>query len=120
MTLDRSLTFRRHLESLRKKLTARVALMRKLVGSGWGAGAGVLRTTALALVYSTGEYCAPVWCRSSHTSLIDTAINEALRIVTRCLRTTPVDYLPILTGIQPTDLHRERMGPFCWWNRSPW
>ena len=34
--LDRSLTFRHHLETLRKKLTTRVALMRRLAGSGWG------------------------------------------------------------------------------------
>ena len=36
-TLDRSLTYRRHLESLRKKLTLRVALLRRLAGSGCGA-----------------------------------------------------------------------------------
>jgi len=39
VTLDRSLTYRRHLELLRKKLTSRVALLRQLAGSGWGAGA---------------------------------------------------------------------------------
>jgi len=37
VTSDRSLTYRRHLESLRKKLTSRVALLRRLAGSGWGA-----------------------------------------------------------------------------------
>ena len=42
VTLDRSLTYRRHLESLCKKLTPRVALLRRLVGSGWGAGATTL------------------------------------------------------------------------------
>ena len=58
--LNRSLTFRYHLEALRKKLTTCVALMRRLAGSGWGAGAKTLRTAALSLVYSTAEYCAPV------------------------------------------------------------
>ena len=104
--LDRSLTFRHHLETLRKKLTMRVALMRRLAGSGWGAGAKTLRTTALSLVYSTAEYCAPVWCRSAHTRLIDSVLNDALRIVTGCLRPTPTDYLPVLTGIQPAELRR--------------
>ena len=32
--LDRSLTFRYHLEALRKKLSTRVALLRQLAGSG--------------------------------------------------------------------------------------
>ena len=48
--LDRSLTFRHHLEALRKKLTTRVALLRRLAGSGWGTGAKTLRTAALSLV----------------------------------------------------------------------
>ena len=42
VALDRSLTYRRNLESLRNKLTSRVALLRRLAGSGWGAGATTL------------------------------------------------------------------------------
>ena len=80
--------------------------MRRLAGSGWGAGAKTLRTTALSLVYSTAEYCAPVWCRSAHIRLIDSVLNDALRIVTGCLRPTPTDYLPVLAGIQPAELRR--------------
>ena len=104
--LDRSLTFRHHLEALRKKLSTRVTLLRRLAGSEWGAGAKTLRTAALSLVYSTAEYCAPVWCRSAHTRLIDSVLNDALRIVTGCLRPTPTDYLPILADIQPPELRR--------------
>jgi len=36
VTLNRSLTYRRLLELLRKKLTSRVALLMRLAGSGWG------------------------------------------------------------------------------------
>ena len=100
VTLDMSFTYRRHLESLRKKLTSRVALLKRLAGSGWGAGEPTLRTATLTLVHSTAEYCALVLSRSSHTRLI----NDALRIVTRCLRPTPADNLPILAGIQPAEL----------------
>ena len=80
--------------------------MRRLVGSGWGAGAKILRIANLSLVYSTAEYCAPVWCRSAHTRLIDSVLNDALRIVTGCLRPTPTDHLPVLSGIQPAELRR--------------
>jgi len=88
VTLDRLVTCRRHLESLRKKLTSRVALLRRLAGSGWGAGATKLRTATLALVQSTTDYCAPVWCRSAYTRFVDPTINDTLRIVTGCLRPT--------------------------------
>ena len=60
----------------------------------------------MPLVYSTAEYCAPVWCRSAHTCLIDNVLNDALRIVTGCLRPTPTDHLPVLSGIQPGELRR--------------
>jgi len=64
----------------------------------------MLRTAILALVHSTAEYCARVWCRSAHTRLIDPTINDALQIVTGYLCPTPVDNLPILAGIQPAEL----------------
>ena len=104
--LDRSLTFRHHLVALRKKLSSRVTLLRQLVGSGWGAGAKTLRIATLSLFYSTSEYCAPVWCRSAHIRLIHIVLNDALRIVTGCLRPTPTDHLPILSAIQPAELCR--------------
>ena len=104
--LDRSLTFRHHLVALRKKLSSRVTLLRRLVGSGWGTGAKTLRIATLSLVYSIAEYCAPVWCCSAHTRLIDNVLNDALRIVTGCLRPTPTDHLPVLSGIQPAELCR--------------
>ena len=91
---------------MRKKLSLRVTLLRRLVGSGWGAGAKTLRIATLSLVHSTAEYCAPVWCRSAHTRLIDSVLNDALRIVTGCLRPTPTDHLPVLPGIQPAELRR--------------
>ena len=60
----------------------------------------------MSRVYSIAEYCAPVWCRSAHTRLIDSVLNDVLRIVTRILRPTPTDHLPVLSGIQPAELRR--------------
>ena len=76
------------------------------MGSGWGAGAKTLRIATLSLVYSTAEYCTPVWCRSAHTRIIDSVLNDTLRIVTGCLRPTPTDHLHVLSGIQPAELRR--------------
>ena len=104
--LDRSLTYRWHLESLRKKLTSRIALLKRLAGSGWGAGATTLRISTLTLVHLIAEYCPPVWYHSAHTRLINPVINDALQFVTGCLRPTPADNLLTLAGIQPAELHR--------------
>ena len=76
------------------------------MGSGWGAGAKTLCIATLSLVYSAAEYYTPVWCRSAHTRIIDSVLNDALRIVTGCLRPTPTDHLHVLSGIQPAELRR--------------
>ena len=104
--LDRSLTFRHHLVALRKKLSSLVTLLRRLVGSGWGTDAKTLCIATLSLVHSIAEYCAPVWCCNAHTHLINSVLNDALHIVTGCLRPTPMDHLPVLSGIQPAELRR--------------
>ena len=91
---------------MHKNLSLRVTLLRQLVGSGCGAGAKTLRIATLSLVYSTVQYCAPVWCRSAHTCLIDSVLNDALRIVIGCLHPTPTDHLLALSGIQPAELRR--------------
>ena len=106
--LNKALTFRRHLQSLHKKLTTRVGLLRRFARSTWGAGATTLSTATLALVHFAAEYCLPVWCRSAHTRLINKLINNALRIVTGCLRPTPIDNLFVLAGIDPTELRRKQ------------
>ena len=72
--LDRSLIFRHHLEALRKKLSTRIAPLRRLLEFEWGAGAKTFRISALSLVNSTAEYCAPVCCHSTHTCLIDSIL----------------------------------------------
>ena len=63
--------------------------------------------TALCLVYSTSEYCALVRHRSAQTRLIDSSLNDVMRIVNGCLRPTPMDYLPILEDIQPSKLRQQ-------------
>ena len=72
--------------------------------SGWGAGATTLRVATLALVHSTAEYCAPVWCRSAHTRLIDPTIHQWR--LSNCDR-MPASY----TSGQPSNPRRH---PTCW------
>ena len=67
-----------------------------------------MRIATLALIHSAAEYCAPVWSRSAHTRLIDKPINDALRLVSGCLRSIPTDNLFVLSGITPTELCRKR------------
>ena len=86
--LDRTLSFKQHLDSVKAKTTARAALIRRLAGTTWGATTKTLRISTEALVFPTAEYCAPVWSRSPHVRKLDAALNTSLRTVSGCLRAT--------------------------------
>ena len=104
--LDRSLVPSSHLANAQKtKITRRSVEATSKVRMD--ANVKTLQIVDLSLVYSTCEYCAPVWCHSVHTRLIDSVLNDAMRIVTACLRATPTDYLPFLVCIQPAELRRQ-------------
>ena len=109
VTLDRSLTYKKHLESLRSKVNARNGLLRCLAGSSWGAYTSTLRTGALALVYSAAECGTPVWCCccSTHTKKLDIALNDTMRIITGCMRPMETTFMPVLAGITPPDMRHE-------------
>jgi len=108
INLDRSITYHQHLESLSKKLTSRVGILRQLVGSKWSSDAKTLCTATLALIHSAAEYCAPAWCCSKHIRLVDKPIHDALRLLAECLRPTPIflsrQVLPLLS-ITEKELH---------------
>jgi len=106
VTLDRSLTFRSHMMKTAAKVRIRNNLITKLAGSTWGARARTLRTAALALCFSVAEYCAPVWCRSTHTKLVDIQFNSVMRTISGSLTSTPVPWLSVLSNIAPASIRR--------------
>ena len=107
VTLDRTLSYKPHLSKTTSKLKTRNNLLSKVAGTTWGAGATTLRTSALALCYSVAEYCCPVWARSSHTRMIDSQLHSSMRLITGCLRSTPVPWLPVLANTAPPGLRRQ-------------
>ena len=107
VTLDRTLTFRNHIEKTCKKINARNSIIRKLAGTDWGASFHLLRTSTLALVYAPAEYCCAVWNGSRHTKKVDTALNTAMRTITGCVQFTPTSFLPVLSGIDSPNLRRQ-------------
>ena len=107
VTFDRSLSFHDHLKKTAAKISSRNNLLGKLAGSTWGASTSTLRISALALCFSVAEYCAPVWCRSARTNLIDSQLNSTMRLISGCVRSTFVPWLPVLSGIAPPHLRRE-------------
>ena len=107
MTLDRTLSFAKHAQNVKAKVASRNNLLGKLANSTWGADPKTLRTTAMALCYSSAEYASPVWARSCHAKKVDPELNNACRIVSGQLRPTQLPLLYRTTGIAPPSVRRE-------------
>lgn len=99
MTLDRTLSYKKHLEITKIKVRIRINLLQKLADTGWGSDGQSLRTAALALVCSKAEYCAPMWFNSAHTGKIDIQLNSAMRVITGSLKATPRPCALVLVNI---------------------
>ena len=106
VTLDRTLSYKQHIEKVKGKVRTRNNLLHKLANSSWGANTFTLRATALALCYSVAEYACPVWERLSHAKKVDASLNDSCRCITGCLRPTNVDSLHVLAGIAPPGVRR--------------
>ena len=98
---------KKHTEKIGQKLKARNSILKKLTGTTWGAHQTSLKTSALALCFSTTENCAPVWERSKHTKKIDTQLITTMRIVSGALKAIPTIWLPIMTAIVFPHLPRQ-------------
>lgn len=68
-----------------------------LIKSAWDAELHTLRVTSL-VCFSTGDFATLVWGRSTHTKVMDTALNETC-LITGCLKNTSVNKLYILSCI---------------------
>ena len=107
VTLDRTLFFKEHVAKLRRKVSTRTNILNNLANSSWGADPNILKQSVLVLCYSTAEYCAAVWERSSRASKIDVELNRACRTITDSLKATPLSALCKLSGICPLSICRE-------------
>ena len=74
--LDRSLSFKKHIEKTIGKVESRNAIIGKLATSYYGADPKTVQTAVVALWMSSAEYACPVWSRSAHVKKLDTTLNN--------------------------------------------
>lgn len=98
------MTHKANMEKVAKKVKTRNNVLQKLAGTNWGSNVETLRTTALALMFPTAEYCYPVWPRSFHVDKVDVQTNNTLRTVSGTLKSTPLPWHPVLANIDPLNI----------------
>ena len=98
---------KQHIQNTSIKVATRNNLLTKLATSKWGENPSTIKTTPLALSYSTAEYAAPVWTRSPHAENLDPGLNQVYRSVTGCLKPTNVKDLCVLSWIASPTIRRD-------------
>ena len=109
ITYDKRQTWKPHLQAAETKSKRKLALMRKLTGSTWGANEKTLKTVYQGSVRPHLEYGATAWSTAARTNLhsIDKVQNQALRIITGAMKSTPITAMEEVTGIQPLKTRRD-------------
>jgi len=109
VTFDKRLTWKQHIQDAEAKARRKMNIMRKLAGTHWGANEKILKTVYQGTVRPHLEYGSSSWMTAakSHQQTMDKVQNQALRIITGAMRSTPIDKMEQTTGIPPLNNRRE-------------
>ena len=99
--LDRKLTWSPHIRTMHSKGLGKMALMKKLAGTKWGANMKILTQVYTATVRPHMEYASSAWSSAAKTNLdqLTKTQNAGLRIITGGMKTTPISELERTTGL---------------------
>ena len=92
VTLDTCLMWKRHLEAVEAKATRKLAIMKKLTGSTWGAIFDILKQVYTGAARPVIEYASTTLDTASKTneSDLDRVQNMGLRIIFGTMRSIPI------------------------------
>ena len=109
VTLDTRLTWKPHLEAAEAKATRKLAIMKKLAGTAWGASSYILKQVYTGAVRPVVEYASTTWDTASKTnkSKLDRVQNMGLRIILGAMKSTPIQQMEKTADLQPLECRRE-------------
>ncbi|GFU64610.1 probable RNA-directed DNA polymerase from transposon X-element [Trichonephila clavipes] len=101
--LDNKLKWTKHAEIVVSKPRKRLSILKRLAGVKWGCNRDTLNTTYKTYIQPVLNYCTEVRISASENvrKLLDTFHNQALRIITGGVKTTPVLVMQLLCDLQP-------------------
>ena len=109
VTFDRRQTWKPHICNAETKARRKLALLRKLAGTQWGAAEAVLKNVYIGTIRPHLNYgsttCSSASKTSNHT--LDKVQNQALRLITGSMRSTPIKIMEEITAIQPLSKRRD-------------
>ena len=109
MILDRKLSWRPHILSLKGEAMRSLNVLRTVSRINFGPDRKTLLRLYWAVCKSKLEYCSQLYSSAGSTVLkeLDTVQNEALRICTGAFRSSPATSLQVEAGVPPLNLQRD-------------
>ena len=109
VTYDRRLTWKQQIEKAESKAKSRLRLMRKLAGSTWGTNDQTLKKVYTGYIHPVIEYGMTAWCTAakSHFDRLNIVQNQANRIITGGIKSTPIIEMENATGLHSIDERKE-------------
>ena len=109
VTFDKRRTWTPHIAKAEAKARRRLAVLCKLAGTPWGASEKILKTAHQGTIRPHLECGPTAWSTTAKTNqqAIDKVQNQALRLITSAMRSTPITETEKLTGVQPLGQRRD-------------
>lgn len=101
--IDSKLTWNDHIEKSTTKAIKKFKLLKRLAGTKWGSSRTTLNTTYNTYIKPTLTYCSEALVTINKTTQykLEKVQNEALRLITGAVKTTPINALYALTQSKP-------------------
>ena len=92
VTFDQRLTWKPQLAKAEGKARRKLAILRKLSGTTWGANHKILKAVYQGSIRPHLEYSSTAWSTAAKANLnnLDKVQNQALRIMTGAMKSTPI------------------------------
>ena len=109
VTFDKRQTWRNHINSTEAKARRNLALLRKLAGTQWGAAETVLKNVCIGAIRPHLEYGSTTFTSASKSTLymLDRVQNQAMRLITGALKSTPIKVMEETTAISSLGHRRD-------------
>ena len=104
VTFDRTLSFKHHVLSLRKKFHSRFRAFRSIASASWGPSKESLCTVYKAFIRPILTYAFPGWfpfSSSTNTTSVQRTHRSSCRVIAGCLSSTPIPLLHIEALLPP-------------------
>jgi ribonuclease HI len=101
VTLDKRLTWTPHINTMQGKAVKRMAVMKKLAGTRWGANTRILTQVYTGSVRPHMEYASNAWSTAaqSNSENLNKVQNASMRLITGAMKTTPIAEMEKMTGL---------------------